>query len=158
VLKAAPDEVTEKLERLLATQKEMERRLEAEGRRSAESDASSLAEKAQEVGGARLIVARHDGDVDGLRALAQALKGRLGTGVIVLGTAQEGRANLVAAVTKDLVTRGVSARDLLAPGAQMLGGGAGGKPDLSISGGPAGEKLEAALEAVEAAARDALTG
>jgi alanyl-tRNA synthetase len=158
VLKAAPDEVTEKLERLLATQKEMERKLEAEGRRSAESDASSLAGKAQEVGDARLIVARHDGDVDGLRALAQALKGRLGTGVIVLGTAQEGRANLVAAVTKDLVARGVSARDLLAPGAQMLGGGAGGKPDLSISGGPAGEKLEAALEAVAAAARDALAG
>jgi alanyl-tRNA synthetase len=84
------------------------------------------------------------------------LKGKLGSAVVVLGTSQEGRANLVAAVTKDLVERGVSARELLAPGAQMLGGGAGGKPELSISGGAAADKLDDALAAVESAARSAL--
>jgi alanyl-tRNA synthetase len=109
-----------------------------------------------DVNGARLVVARRDGDVDALRALAQALKGKLGTSVVVLGTAGEGRANLVGAVSKDLVGRGISARDLLTPGAQLLGGGGGGKPELSISGGPAADKLDEALNAVERAAKDAL--
>jgi hypothetical protein len=47
----------------------------------------------------------------------------------------------------------LSARDVLAPGAALLGGGAGGKPDLSISGGPSAERLGAALEAVTEEAR-----
>ncbi|HET7481473.1 MAG TPA: DHHA1 domain-containing protein, partial [Actinomycetota bacterium] len=68
----------------------------------------------------------------------------------------QGRANLVGAVTKDLAARGISARDLLAPGAALLGGGAGGKPDLAISGGPSADKLEEAIEAVARAARAAL--
>jgi alanyl-tRNA synthetase len=156
LLKANPDEVAEKLERLLATQKEMERAIEAIQKRSAETDAVKLAETAEQVDGAKLIVARREGDVDALRGLAQSLKSKLGTSVIVLGTAQEGRANLVGAVSKDLVEKGISARDLLAPGAQMLGGGAGGKPELSISGGPAADKLDAALDAVSSAARSAL--
>jgi hypothetical protein len=52
----------------------------------------------------------------------------------------------------------VSARDLLAPGARLLGGGAGGKPELAVSGGPSAERLEEAIEAVAHAARTALTG
>jgi alanyl-tRNA synthetase len=75
---------------------------------------------------------------------------------VVLGASGEGRANLVGAVTKDLTGRGVSARDLLAPGAELLGGGAGGKPELAISGGPVAERLDEAIEAVARTARDAL--
>ena len=83
---------------------------------------------------------------------------RLGSGIVVLGTATEGRANLVAATTKDLVARGLSARALLAEGAELLGGGAGGKPELAISGGPRVERLAEAMEAVAGAARRALEG
>ncbi|MBA3350191.1 MAG: hypothetical protein H0T12_06510 [Actinobacteria bacterium] len=59
-------------------------------------------------------------------------------------------------MSKDLTARGLSARDLLAPGAALLGGGAGGKPELAVSGGPSFERLSDAMEAVERAARDAL--
>ena len=156
VLKVSPDEVADKLDRMLATQKEMERKLEAIEKRSAESDASALASKAQDLGGSRLVIARRDAGVDALRALAQSLKGKLGSAIVVLGTAQEGRANLVAAVSKDLVEKGISARDLLADAAKLLGGGGGGKPDLSISGGPAAEQLNEALSTAERAARAAL--
>jgi alanyl-tRNA synthetase len=156
MLRTGPDEVAEKIEKLLATQKEMERAIDAIEKRSAESDASELASSAEDLNGTRLVVARRDTGVDALRNLAQSLKGKLGTAIVVLGTAQDGRANLVAAVTKDLVEKGISARDLLAPGAQLLGGGAGGKPELSISGGPAADKLDDALAAVESAARSAL--
>jgi alanyl-tRNA synthetase len=155
-LKTNPDEVAERVEKLLATHKDMERKIAAAERRAAEADAAALADAALEVDGTRLVAARRDGGVDQLRALAQMLKGRLGSAVIVLGTSGEGRANLVGAVTNDLIARGLSARDVLAPGAALLGGGAGGKPDLSISGGPSAEHLGAALQAVTEEARKLL--
>jgi alanyl-tRNA synthetase len=157
MLKATPDEVAGRVERLLATQKEMERKIAEVERGSAESDAATLVDSAVDVDGSRLVVARRDVGVDALRALAQSLKGKLGSGVIVLGTAGDGKANLVGAVTKDLAQKGISARDLLAPGAALLGGGAGGKPDLAISGGPSADKIDEAIESVARAAKDALS-
>jgi alanyl-tRNA synthetase len=74
----------------------------------------------------------------------------------VLGAESGGKANLVGAVSQDLTARGVSARELLAPGAVLLGGGAGGKPELAISGGPDAERLPEAIDAVARAARAAL--
>lgn len=158
LLRAQPDEVEERVSRLLAAQKEMARRAGEIERRSAEADAASLADAAQEVDGTRLVVARRDMGVDSLRALAQSLKGRLGSAVVVLGSAGEGRANLVGAVSKDIVERGISARDILAAGSQHLGGGGGGKAELAISGGPNADRLDAAIEAVARAARTALGG
>jgi alanyl-tRNA synthetase len=157
MLKATPDEVEVRLERLLATQKEMERRIAEIERGAAETDATSLAADAEEVNGSRLIVARRDVGVDALRSLAQSLKSKLSSGVVVLGTSNDGKANLVAALTKDLVGRGLAARDLLKDGAALLGGGAGGKPDLAISGGPSTDKIDEAIEAVARAARSALS-
>jgi alanyl-tRNA synthetase len=157
MLKANPDDVEARLERLLATQKEMERRVAEIERGAAETDATSLAAGAEDVNGTRLIVARRDVGVDALRSLAQSLKSKLDSGVIVLGTSSEGKANLIAAITKDLVGRGLAARDLLKEGAALLGGGAGGKPDLAISGGPSTDKIDDAIEAVARAARSALS-
>ncbi|MBA2273011.1 MAG: alanine--tRNA ligase [Actinobacteria bacterium] len=156
LLKTSPDEVAERVERLLTTQKDMERRLAEVERAAAAAEAATLAHSAVELDGSRLVVARRDEGVDALRSLAQMLKGRLGSSVIVFGTASSGKANLVGAVSKDLTALGLSARDLLAPGAALLGGGAGGKPELAVSGGPSSDRLSDAMEAVERAARDAL--
>ncbi|MDQ5874753.1 MAG: alanine--tRNA ligase [Actinomycetota bacterium] len=158
LLRVAPDDVAERVEKLQAATKDMERRLQEVERKSQDQDAQTLIESAIECNGSRLVVARRDLGVDMLRALAQGLRGRLGSGVIVLGTATQGRANLVAAATKDLVDKGLSARALLGPGAELLGGGAGGKPELAISGGPRAERLPEAIEAVAEAARRALQG
>ena len=156
LLKTNPDEVAERVERLVSSHKELERKLAETEQRSLEADAAALAESAQELDGTRIVVARRDLGVDALRKLAQQLKGRLGSAVVVLGASGGGKANLVAALSKDLVSRGLSARELLGPGAGLLGGGAGGKPELSVSGGPAADKLDEALEAVAQAARDSL--
>ena len=155
-LKSAPEEVAARVERLVEQQKEMERKLAAVERASADEDAANLARDAVDLAGTRLVVARRDTGVDNLRQLAQTLKGNLGSSVVVLGAAGDGRANLVAAVSKDVAGRGVSARDLLAAGAPLLGGGAGGKPELAISGGKAAERIDEAIEAVAEAARAAL--
>ncbi len=156
LLKANPEDVAERVERLLATGKDMERRLAAQDRDAAEFDAQALARAAADVNGVRVLVARRDAPVDALRSLVQTLKSRLGSGVVVLGAAGEGHANLVGGVTKDLVERGVSARELLAAGSETLGGGEGGKPELAISGGPRQEGLDAALEQVREAVLRAL--
>ncbi|MFN2588124.1 MAG: alanine--tRNA ligase [Actinomycetota bacterium] len=157
LLKTNPDDVAERVERLVSSHKELERKLAETEQRSIEADAAALAETAHDVDGTRIVVARRDLGVDALRKLAQLLKGRLGSAVVVLGAATDGKANLVAAVTKDLVSQGVSARDLLGPGAKLLGGGAGGKPELSVSGGPHADKVDQALEAVADQARQALS-
>ncbi|MDQ4058353.1 MAG: DHHA1 domain-containing protein, partial [Actinomycetota bacterium] len=156
LLRSKPEEVAERVERLLAQGKEMERMLAEVDKKGAEVEAAALADAAIDVNGTRLVVARRDLPVDALRSLAQSLRGRLGSAVIVLGSAGDGRANLVGALTKDLVERGLSARDLLKPGADLLGGGGGGKPGLAISGGSRAEAIDSALEAVAAAARDAV--
>jgi alanyl-tRNA synthetase len=155
-LKTNPDEVAARVEQLMSTHKEMERRLHEIDRSSADAEAAELASSAADHGGVRLVVARRDVGVDVLRALAQTVKGKLGSAVVVLGTVGDSNANLVAGVTKDLTAKGLSARDLLAAGASLLGGGAGGKPELAISGGPNKERLDEALQAVAAAVRDAV--
>lgn len=156
VLKSTPDEVADRLDRLLTTQKEMERKLAEVERGAAEADAATLAATATDVDGAKLVVARRDLPVDTLRALAQSLRSRLGNAIVVLGASGDGKANLVAAISKDLAGRGLSARDLLRPGAELLGGGAGGKPELAVSGGPRAERIQEAIDAVAQAAKRAL--
>ena len=157
LLKTNPDDVAAKLERTLETHREMEARLAAVERDRAESDAAALLSEAVDVDGTRLVAARRDIGVEQLRALAQRLKGQLGSAIIVLGTGANGKANLVGALSKDLVERGMSARELIAPGAHILGGGGGGKPDLAISGGPQADRLDEAIAAVVDAARRQLT-
>jgi len=98
------------------------------------------------------VVRSLDAGADALRALAQDVANRLdGTAgaAVVLGSGQGGKALLVAASSSALVGRGVTAPDLLAPAAEIVGGGAGGKPGLAFSGGPKGERLGDALGAIE---------
>ncbi|MEA2488143.1 MAG: alanyl-tRNA synthetase, partial [Actinomycetota bacterium] len=157
-LRSAPEDVAERVEKLVAANKEMEHRLTAVERQGATEDAGELASTAVELPSGKLVVARRDAPVDAVRGLAQTVKSRLGTGIVVLASATDGKANLVASVSKDLVSAGVSARDLLGPGAELLGGGAGGKPDLAISGGPRADRIDDALAAVADRARVALSG
>ncbi len=68
---------------------------------------------------------------------------------VVLGTGTDGKALLVAAASKNLVARGITAPALLDPAAKIVGGGAGGKPELAFSGGPKGDAFTEALDAIE---------
>ena len=86
-----------------------------------------------------------------LKSLADDLKRKMGSGVVALATAVEGKASLVVGVTQDLSER-VNAVDLVRIGAEALGGkGGGGRPDMAQAGGPDGAKTDAALAAIEAA-------
>ena len=75
------------------------------------------------------------------------LRDKLGSGVVVLGSASDGRVALIVGVTKDLTSR-VQAGKVIGPVAQKVGGSGGGRPDMAEAGGKNPEALDAALASV----------
>jgi len=141
------EEAAAKLERLLAQQRELERRVaELQGRLAGGASRDVLAD-ARRVDGITVLATRVDGlDDQGLREMADRLRERIGSGVVVLGAEREGRALLLAAVTPDL-TRRYHAGRLIKQLAPMVGGGGGGRPDFAQAGGKEPGKLDEALAA-----------
>ena len=90
-----------------------------------------------------------------LRDMADTLRSKLGSGVVVIGTRSDGNVSLVAAVSKDLTSR-VKAGELVKRLSAIVGGGGGGRPDFAQAGGKDPEKLPTALAAVQAAVREQL--
>jgi alanyl-tRNA synthetase len=92
-----------------------------------------------------------------LRDMADALRSKLGSGVVVLGTRSDEAVSIVAAVSKDLTPR-VKAGELVKRLSAIVGGGGGGRPDFAQAGGKDPEKLPAALASVREAVRAQLGG
>ncbi|HYZ91000.1 MAG TPA: alanine--tRNA ligase [Actinomycetota bacterium] len=153
LVRTAPDELVAGIQRLLKTQKELERQIAAGQRSGISAAVNELVPTAQQIDSAQLVVARRTEEVGVLRELAVAVRDKIGRGAVILGTSGEGSVNLVAAVTKDL---GVDARELLRPAAERIGGGAGGKPDLALAGGRNPEALDDALEVARQQAQGSL--
>ena len=148
ILKTSPADAPERLRKLLDEQRALEKQLAALEARLARSRAEDLVAAAREVGGVAVVAGRVDGlDPDGLRALADTLRDRLGSGVVCVGSVADGRVHLVAAVTKDL-TRRFPAGKLIQEVAAAVGGRGGGRPDLAQAGGPDPSRLDAALALV----------
>jgi alanyl-tRNA synthetase len=74
-------------------------------------------------------------DANVMRQMTDWFRNSLGSGVVVLGAAINGKPNFVAAVTQDLVDRGLHAGKLVQAVAKKVGGGGGGKPNLAQAGG-----------------------
>ena len=160
LLHTNPEGVVDRLEKLLETAKTLEGQLAKQRAAGVEDEVKAIlaTPSVRSVGPGKLVALRRNGmTVDDIRKLAIQLRDRLGSAVVAVGTAGE-KANLVVAVSRDLVERGVSAQVLVKPGAARLGGGGGGKPDLVIAGGSRVEGLDEALAAVEQAAAEALAG
>ena len=156
-LRVPPGEAAEATGSLLARHRELEKRLEGYEAQARSGAAAALVDEAEQVGEARLVVASRPGLApDDLRALAIQVRDRLGRGLVVLGAERDGKASLVAAATRDLVGRGLSAAHVLGPAARLLGGGSSRDPELAQAGGPHGERLPEALEVARTAGRAAL--
>ncbi|GAB4293694.1 MAG: alanine--tRNA ligase [Desulfuromonadia bacterium] len=147
LLKGEGSDPVERVKRLLARQKELFREVESlQGRLNA-LKSSDILSSVREINGVKVLAARVDAsDPKGLRELGDTLKGRLGSGIVALGSVIDGSATLLVAVTPDLTSR-YRAGDLIRDLAPLMGGRGGGKPELAQAGGdPAG--LERALDAV----------
>jgi alanyl-tRNA synthetase len=150
LLKIPPLELPRRLAALLEDQKRLEKQLAQLETKLARGQAQDLVAAAREVAGVPVLAARLDGlDPDGLRSVMDTLRDRLPSGVIVLGSAVDGKVSLVAAVSKDLMKRFPAGR-LVQEVAKMVGGGGGGRPDLAQAGGKDASKLDEALATVAA--------
>ena len=102
-----------------------------------------------EVGGAKLARRKvADLDKDALRGLADSLKAKIKTGVVVLASANDGKVQIVVAVTPDLISK-VKAGQVVKEIAPIVGGGGGGRPDFAEAGGKQPEKIDEMLKAAE---------
>jgi alanyl-tRNA synthetase len=145
LLKIAPLEVPRRLQKLLDEQRALEKQLATLEGRLARSRAEALAGSARQVNGVAVVVARVDGlDADGLRAVVDAVRDRLGSGIVCVGGVTDGKVSLVVAVTRDLTTR-FHAGKLIQEVARATGGGGGGRPDLAQAGGKDPARLNQAL-------------
>jgi alanyl-tRNA synthetase len=148
ILKIAPAEAPQRLRKLLDEQRTLERQLQELQGKAARSKADDLVAGARQVNGVAVVTGRIDGlDPDALRSVADRLRERLGSGIVLVGSVVDGKVNLVAAVTKDLTKR-FQAGKLVQDVARAVGGSGGGRPDLAQAGGKEPAKLDAALDGV----------
>ena len=142
------DEVPGRLESLMDENKRLGREVAKWKQAAATGGASDHLSKVQEVGDVRLLAIEvADQDSKALRLVLDNLRDRLGSGVVVLGSAAEGKVSLCVGVSKDLTSR-IKAGDIVKRLAPMVGGGGGGRPDMAQAGGKDPDRLPEAIAAV----------
>ncbi len=147
LVKADPQQLETRLQKLLEQQKELEKELEQLQSKANADRSGELLNQAQDVAGVKLLAVKVEGiDGKGLREFSDQLRDKLGSGVMVLASTEGGKVALLVAVTKDLIGK-VKAGDLIKPLAAVVGGRGGGKPELAQAGGPEVDKVEALLQA-----------
>jgi alanyl-tRNA synthetase len=158
VIRSTPAELPERITQLMDERRKLERELSEARRQLAMGGGGggNADDGVQDINGVKLMARALEGiDPKDLRALVDQSKQKLGSGVIALATASDGKAALVVGVTEDLA-KTFNAVELLRKAVEAVGGkGGGGRPDMAQGGGPDGSKLQAALDAVTAAVRDA---
>ena len=152
-LKATPANVTEKIAHLQAELKALASENESLKSKAAGAAMGNVLDKVEDVNGVKFLGVSLEGvDMNELRNLGDDLKAKLGSGVIVLASVNEGKVNLMAAATDDVVAKGAHAGNIIKAAAPKVGGGGGGRPNMAQAGGknPSGvnEALEAAKEAL----------
>jgi alanyl-tRNA synthetase len=143
---SAADALKSELEKKDAEIKRLTRELDQARMKSASSSTANIGEKVKEVKGVKVLAHRVDNlERPQMRTLVDQLRDKLGSGVVVLGSANNGNVSLIVGVTKDLTGK-VQAGKVIGPVAQKIGGKGGGRPDLAEAGGKDSAALDAALE------------
>ncbi|GMU79308.1 MAG: alanine--tRNA ligase [Acidimicrobiia bacterium] len=154
-LAVKPDELPERVERLVAELKAARQEIAAQQARAAAGEAVELAAAAD----GHVVALRRDLANDDLRRLALATRDALGSGVVALvGVVPPdgAKAAIAVAVTADLVARGVSAAEIAGDAARLLGGGTAKSADAVVGGGPRADQVDAALALVRERAHAAV--
>src|ERR1700704_3851781 len=136
------------IERTEQTQRQLEKQLETLKRRGALSKLDDLAANVRIIKGVKVISAEIEGvDRDTMRQLVDSLRQKLGSGVVVLGAAEDGKVALLAGGMKELTSR-LHAGKIVQAAAKEVGGSGGGRPDLAEAGGKDTSRLKTALDLV----------
>lgn len=153
-LGGSPEEVERAVLRLLGELHDRQKQITELRRRLARLEFEALLRQVQQVEDVQVLAARVQvADVETLREMSDWLRNRLGSLVIVLGAVIDEKPSFVAAITPDLVERGLKAGTLIKEIARVVGGGGGGRPTLAQAGGRDPNKLDDALALVPATVR-----
>ena len=156
-LESSPFELLSKTTLLENRLKEFDKELELLRAQGAQAEFSKRLQSIQEVAGVPVLSAIiPNADADALRNLTDQFRQQHPSGVVVLGTVSHNKPMLIAAVTPDLIARGIKAGDLIKRAAAVVGGGGGGRPDMAQAGGKDPDKLSEALDQVSAFIRENL--
>ncbi len=140
-VKATPGNLVEKCGHLMAELKSLHAELESLRSKAAKDAMGDVMNQVQEVKGVKLLAVSVDGvDMNGLRDLGDQMKEKLGEGVVVLMSGQDGKVNMIAMATEKAQKAGAHAGNLIKGIAALVGGGGGGRPGMAQAGGknPAG--------------------
>ncbi|MBI5248515.1 MAG: alanine--tRNA ligase, partial [Desulfomonile tiedjei] len=149
-VKGTRGDLVRKLEKLLEEKKNKEREFEALKLKLAGKQTTDLLEGVREINGVKVLsrLIEDISDPKDLRDYADRVKDRIGSGIALLGAKSDGKALLLAVVTKDLTDR-FHAGNIVKKAAQMVGGTGGGRPDMAQAGGPKVGDLPQALKSIE---------
>ena len=157
LVKSTPDKLLARLEQLLAEQKETAKELEKLKAKMAGGAADEMLNSKVEIGGVAVLAAEvKDMDGNALRTMGDQLKQKLGSGVVVLASGKDGKVNLMAMATDDVVKKGVHAGNIIKAAAAVCGGGGGGRPNMAQAGGKDASKIADALEKAKAVVAEQL--
>ena len=157
LVKSTPDKLLSRLEQLLAEQKETAKELEKLKAKMAGGAADEMLSGKVEIGGVAVLAAEvKDMDGNALRTMGDQLKQKLGSGVVVLASGKDGKVNLMAMATDDVVKKGVHAGNIIKAAAAVCGGGGGGRPNMAQAGGKDASKIADALEKAKAVVAEQL--
>ena len=149
LVRGSADDAVDKVKRLLERQRELEKEIEKLRGQYEKDQIPALLAKQTSVNGAKVVISEVEAvDAKRLRELADQLKQKLGSAVIVLASASETNVNLVALVAQEL-TRRYHAGNMIKELAAIVGGGGGGRPDFAQAGGKEPAKLAALLKRAE---------
>jgi len=151
------DALKAELDKKDAEIKRLARELDQARMKSASATTANIGDKVKEVKGVKVLAHRVDNlERAQMRTLVDQLRDKIGSGVVVLGSASNGNVSLIVGVTKDLTSR-VQAGKVIGPVAQKVGGKGGGRPDLAEAGGKDAGALDTALDGACAVVESLLT-
>ena len=147
MLKGDVFSIAEKVQQAMDSRKALEKELEQLKAKLASAAGASLLDQVQVINGVKVLIAELKGaDPKAFRTMVDELKNKLGSGILLLATAAEGKVSLIAGVTSDLTGK-VQAGQLIGWAAEQVGGKGGGKPDLAQAGGTDVAALAGVLKA-----------
>ncbi|WP_041090369.1 alanine--tRNA ligase [Jeotgalibacillus soli] len=149
LLKTNTKDVVTRIQAVQSELKEVQRENESLQAKMSNIEASNIMDRVQTVNGVTVLAEKVQvSDMNALRSMADDVKNKLGSGILVLIAVQGDKVQIIAGVTKDLIDKGFNAGKLVKEVATLCGGGGGGRPDMAQAGGKDPSKVEEALQFV----------
>lgn len=158
-VKADPAGLINKVDHLLADLKSLQSENEKLKSKLAGGAVDDLLKNVEKIDDIELLIAQvNDVDMNGLRDMGDKFKQKLTNGVVILATANNGKVNLIAMVSDEVVKMGAHAGNIIRETAKVVGGGGGGRPNMAQAGGKNPDKIEDALTKAKEVLKSQLNG